>query len=201
MTLKLLMVDVDGVLLGHPEGLRWDRDMERDLGIKPELIQEHFFKPHWPDILRGKACLDPVLSDVLATVAPDVGAERFKQYWFARDADRNEALFEDIAQLRETGIVAHLATDQEHARAAYLWKQLEFERHFDAMHYAAEVGATKLEPEFYRIVTARTGLPASAIGFIDDRAGNIDAARCAGWLGYVWTPRSRLHEALQSMRV
>ena len=67
------------------------------------------------------------------------------------------------------------------------------------MHYAADVGATKLDQEFYATVTARTGQPAHTIGFIDDRAPNIEAARVAGWHGYVWTADSRLADALTTI--
>ena len=199
MTLKILMVDIDGVLLGRTDGRRWDSDMERDLGIKPELVQEYFFKPHWPDILRGKVPIEPVLSDALAIFAPNVSAKTFMKYWFARDSFRNDALLADIARLRTTCMSVQLATDQEHARAAHLWSQMQFERHFDAMHYAADIGATKIEPLFYSTVTARTGQAADAIGFIDDRPPNIEAARRAGWQGFVWTADSTLREALAYM--
>jgi hypothetical protein len=41
--IKILMVDVDvdGVIVGHPER-RWHDHMKRDLGLDPRLLFDHF---------------------------------------------------------------------------------------------------------------------------------------------------------------
>jgi putative hydrolase of the HAD superfamily len=200
MTIEVLMVDVDGVILRGAAGQRWDRDLQADLGVDPAALQKHFFAPHWADVLIGRAHLMDRLPDVLARIAPGVPAERLIEYWFAQDAGLDHAVLNDLAALRGQGVPLHLATDQEHRRAAYLWTELGLSARFDAMHYAADLGARKIQPEFYAAILGRTRLAPGAIGFIDDSPANIETARAAGWRGYVWTPGSSLADALAKMQ-
>jgi hypothetical protein len=44
MAIKAIMVDVDGVLIIHPDTRGWSVDLERDLGISAESRQTKF----WP---------------------------------------------------------------------------------------------------------------------------------------------------------
>jgi FMN phosphatase YigB (HAD superfamily) len=48
-----------------------------------------------------------------------------------------------------------------------LWNERDFSRHFDAMHYSAELGVQKPEPEFFRLVQERES--DREIVFLDDR--------------------------------
>ena len=199
MAIRVLMVDVDGVVIRRPDGRRWDHSIELDLGIAPAALQQHFFAPYWKDILVGRAPITERLADALPRFAPHVTPEQLMEYWFARDTGFDQTLLDDLAMLRAGGIGVHLATDQEHRRAAYLWATLGLQDRFDTMHYAADLGARKIEPAFCAEVTRRTGFAPHEIGFIDDSAGNITAAQAAGWRGYVWTPESRLAEALAAI--
>jgi putative hydrolase of the HAD superfamily len=199
MTIKVLMVDVDGVILRRPTGKRWDHDLRADLGIDPEALQEYFFKPYWAEIIVGRAELKTHLSKALARIAPDAAMDRLIEYWFVKDATFDDVLLADLAALRADGVPLHLATDQEHQRAAYLWNELDLRNRFDAMHYAAALGVQKVQAAFFAAVTERVGLAVDEIGFIDDSAANIAAARAAGWRGHVWTPDSQLKDALAAM--
>jgi len=150
------MVDVDGVIIVPcPDG--WAVDLEADLGITREVLQTHFFKPHWNDVVLGRAALHERLGPVLAEHAPHLTSHQLTTYWFEKDAQLDKALLSDLATLRATGVQLHLATIQEHERAAYLWSTLGLRDHFDAMHYAADIGWKKTDPEFYAVVEARTG--------------------------------------------
>lgn len=57
MRFKALMVDVDGVVIVHPEPGGWATHLERDPGLSPGLLQSAFFAPHWPDIILRRAGL------------------------------------------------------------------------------------------------------------------------------------------------
>ena len=61
MNVKVLMVDVDGVLIhGRPvDGLPLFTYLERDLGLRHDLLQREFFQPHWGDIVTGREALKP----------------------------------------------------------------------------------------------------------------------------------------------
>lgn len=192
MTPKVLMVDVDGVVVRHPDPGGWSGRLEADLGISRELLGDAFFKVHWADVSHGRAALRDRLGPVLAEIAPGVSVGRFIAYWFETDAHLDPDLLTQLAEVRRRGLQVHLATVQEHERAAYIWNDLGFSARCDAMHYAADLGACKPDAAFYAAVEARSGFAPDEILFIDDHAANVDAARRRGWTAEVWTPGARL---------
>lgn len=192
---RALMVDVDGVVVRTRPG-GWAANLEADLGLTRELLQAKFFGPHWEDLMLGRARLHDRLAPVLAEIAPHLTSERLATYWFENDADVDEGLLAELAAVRAGGVELHLATVQEHERAAYLWDTLGFRDRFDAMHYAADLGCAKPDPAFYAAVTAKTGFAPADLVLIDDRQANVDAAIAAGWGGVLWDGTRRLGEVL-----
>jgi putative hydrolase of the HAD superfamily len=193
--LKALMVDVDGVIvMPRPGG--WAVDMEADLGLSRAAISEHFFAPHWDDVVMGRVGLHERLAPVLARVAPHLSSERLAAYWFEKDAILDQALLDDLAKLRATGVALHLATLQEHLRADHLWTVLGLRDRFDAMHYAADLGCGKPDPAFFARIEERTGFAPHELLLLDDRPMNVEAARAAGWGGALWDGTERLATVL-----
>ena len=195
--LKALMVDVDGVLITPRLG-GWAADLEADLGVSRDELAEQFFAVHWEEIVLGSAGLHERLAPVLARIAPGVTSHQLAAYWFAKDSVLDYQLLDDLALMRARGVQVHLATVQEHERAAYIWDRLGFAAQFDAMHYAADLGAKKSDPAFYAAVEARTGFSGAELLLIDDTASNVEAARAAGWRGVHWNGAQRLAEALSA---
>jgi len=193
--LRALMIDVDGVVVVPPPG-GWAANLEADLGLTLSMLQDRFFRPHWNDVVLGRADLKDSLASVLAEHAPRVTADALIAYWFAKDANLDHVLLEDLAGVRARGVELHLATVQEHLRADYLWSTLRLRDRFDAMHYAADLGARKPDRAFFDAIAARTGFAPGEMLLIDDQPANIDAATAAGWGGVVWTGRERLAEVL-----
>ena len=186
------MVDVDGVLLAHPDAEGWSVNVERDLGISVAALQRLFFKPHWDDVVHGRAALRERLTPALAELSPSVTYDSFIDYWFSNDAHIDYRLLEELTILRRGGTEVHLATVQEHERANYLWERLDFRSKFDGIHYAAALGCSKPAASFYRSVEAKTGLTPEAIFFIDDKAENVTGARDCGWAAALWTGRDTI---------
>ncbi len=129
---------------------------------------------------------------MLAEIAPHVSCDQLIRYWFEGDAHLDEALLLQLADVRASGVRLHLATVQEHERAAYLWDTLKFRDWFDDLHYAAQLGVSKPSQDFYAAVEQRAGLAASAIAFIDDSEKNVEAALARGWKAALWTPGATL---------
>jgi putative hydrolase of the HAD superfamily len=196
--LKALMVDVDGVLITPRLG-GWAADMESDLGLSRADLADHFFAVHWEDICLGRAGLHERLGSVLEKIAPHLTSRQLAAYWFAKDSVLDYQLLDDLALIRARGVQVHLATVQEHERAAYLWDRLGFRGQFDAMHYAADIGAKKSDPAFYVAVEARTGFGGAELLLIDDTASNVEAALAAGWRAAHWTGRDRVAELLSDL--
>ncbi|HEY2051788.1 MAG TPA: HAD-IA family hydrolase [Caulobacteraceae bacterium] len=199
MPIKALMVDVDGVLLIHPHPSGWSAHLERDLGLSGQALQDEFFRPHFGEIVHGRARLRERLGPVLARIAPHLSVDAFVAYWFEQDFYPDQRLLAELAQVRAGGIAVHLATVQEHERATYLWRAKGWSERFDAIHYAADLGWAKPAPEFFRAIEARTGLAASDIAFIDDKPANVEAAHACGWRAEVWTGRQSLREVIPDL--
>ena len=193
--MKILMVDVDGVLIRSPPG-GWSRDLQADLGLPQHVLETDFFDIHWAEIAVGRASLPARLGPVLERCAPHLTARGLMDYWFRRDAEVDPTFLGQLEPLRASGVALHLATNQEHERAAFLWKTLGLQDHFAAMHYSADVGWAKPDPGFFTTVVARTGYAPADLTLVDDRPENVAAARQAGWGGLYWDGTGTLADLL-----
>jgi len=181
------MVDVDGVVVVHPDPLGWSGTLEVDLGLAPDRLSFEFFRPHWDDIIHGRAGLHERLGPVLATIAPHLTSRQLTDYWFRLDCQLDDRLLAELATIRATGVSLQLVTVQEHERARHLWDVVGLSQQFDAMHYSADLGFAKPEPAFFAAIEARVGFPPAELFFIDDKVENVEAARTRGWPSAVWT--------------
>lgn len=201
MAIRCLMVDVDGVVIHPNDPAGWAARIDADLGLSYERLQTAFFGAHWTDIIHGRADLHERLGPVLAEIAPHLSAEAFVDYWFRNDARTDDVLLADLAALRASGLPLHLATVQEHNRARYLWEAVGLRDRFDAIHYAADLGAAKPAAEFFRAIEARTGFAPGELFLIDDSPRNVEGARDCGWGAALWTGDQRLADVLGPLPV
>jgi len=190
------MVDVDGVLIAHPDARGWSANLEQDLGVPLMALQQTFFDRHWDDVVHGRASLRDRLAPALSEIAPSVTCDILIDYWFKNDAHVDRRLLAELQAMRSEGVEVHLATVQEHERASYLWDRLGLGDQLDGMHYAAALGCSKPDPAFYRSVEAATGLEPAAIFFIDDKPANVTGARNCNWTAALWTGEQTLQELL-----
>jgi putative hydrolase of the HAD superfamily len=91
-----------------------------------------------------------------------------------------------VAALRRAGYGVHLATNQERHRGTYMHDVLGYRDRFDVSAYSWEVGAAKPDPEFFRRVVRRIGVPAAEVLFVDDSEANVEGARAAGLVAEHW---------------
>jgi putative hydrolase of the HAD superfamily len=197
----VLVLDCDGVVvLGHPEGGRWDKHLMRDLGMKLELLQERFFRAHFAGIVTGETDLFEVLERVWPELECAATPRAFVDYWLANDSRLDFDVLATVDRWRADGGKAFLATVQEHNRARYLWDALKLREHFDGMLYSAALGARKPHPEFFERALAK--LPVSSpeeILFLDDFAKNVEAAKALGWEAHLHTCADDLTRALATL--
>jgi len=193
------MVDVDGVVVAHPHPQGWSHNLEQDLGLSRETLQECFFRPHFGDVLRGRATLRERLEPVLRQIAPELTCDRLIEYWFANDANLNLDLLAQLELARREGVKVHLATVQEHERAQFLWNNLGLAKRFDAIHYSADLGWAKPAQEFFIEIERRTGFSPAEIFFLDDKIENLEAARRRQWHAALWSERNSLQELLRDV--
>ena len=199
MTIGAIMVDVDGVLVVHPDGRGWSADLERDVGISASRLQAEFFERHWDDVVHGRASLRERLAPVLQALSPRVSCDALIDYWFRNDARLDQALLAELESVRAAGIPVHLATVQEHERARYLWEDLDLRGRFDGLHYSAELGCSKPAAAFYESIEARTGFRPRDLFLIDDRAANVEGAIRRGWGAALWTGEATLRSLVPAL--
>lgn len=195
------MVDVDGVLVhGRPaDGRPVFSELKADLGLSYERLRAAFFNRHWEAIVTGREPMLPRLTAVLAEIAPEIGAEQLVAYWMRNDS---RVLADDLAALdeaRAAGLKVYLATNQEHMRAAYLMEAMGLGAHVDGIAYSAALGTRKPEADFYRLAAAQVGAAPEEIGFVDDVADNVAAARRAGWRAVQFTGAETLREVIAGL--
>jgi putative hydrolase of the HAD superfamily len=199
MMIKVLMIDVDGVIVETPQPHGWQRNLEVDLGLASDVLQAEFFEPHFADVVWGRAALRNRLAPVLEVIAPHLTCSQLIDYWLAHDGHLNHELLQQLDRVRGRGLKLHLATVQEHERADYLWRKLDLRSQFDAMHYSADLGWAKPAPEFFAEIERRSGFAPKEIFFVDDKADNVEAARRCGWHAAVWTGKKTLDELLEEI--
>ena len=197
--IRALVFDVDGVLVnGHKDkGGWWHADMDKDLGLDPELFQRAFFTEQWAEIVCGRQRIEEPLAKTLADIAPHLSVDDMLDYWFRQDSKLEHNLLAELETLRSrSNLGLNLATNQEHRRADYLWHGLELEHHFDAIHYSADIGHAKPDADFFATVENRTGFDGPHLLFFHDQERNVLAARERGWQGYIWTGMETFENAL-----
>lgn len=197
----ILVLDLDGVVvLGHPDGGRWDKDLERDLNIAPAAMQMQFFNPHFHDVVTGRADMIEVLERIWPTLGHETTVREFVDYWFAKDSRIDSDVLSQVDVWRANGGKAFLATVQERHRARYVWESLGLSRHFQGIIYSADIGAVKPDTEFY--ARAQAMLPNCApkdVLFFDDKPANVDAANAFGWKATLHRSAEDLRAALMSV--
>jgi putative hydrolase of the HAD superfamily len=132
----------------------------------------------------------------LAEIAPHLSSDGFLDYWFRQDAKVDTALLASLQSYRAMGLEVHLATNQEHLRAAYLLDELGLSIHVDNAHYSAAVEHRKPDRAFFDTVAAAVDLAPESLLLIDDTLPNVEAARAASWNAIHWTGKDQLASLL-----
>jgi len=185
--LRAVLFDVDGVLV-HGYGanpatqVRWDANLQRDLGVDPERFRDEFiFDIFIKKVVVGQMSLLEALDRVLPGLGYRGPSMAFAGYWLSKDSNVNMPLLELAGQLKATGTPLYIATNQEHMRAQWLWQQLKFSDVFDDMFHSARIGHLKPTKPYFDWINNRLGPQAEAPLFFDDRIDVVKAARENGW--------------------
>jgi FMN phosphatase YigB (HAD superfamily) len=89
-------------------------------------------------------------------------------------------MLEGAVELRAAGLVCALGTNQHNRRAEYMRTELGYQQSFDPCFYSCELGVAKPDPDYFRVIVARLGVPAAEVLFLDDVLENVHGAREAG---------------------
>lgn len=187
---RAVFFDVDGVLIHgfhvrEEKRRRWDEFLREDLGIEQSAFYEHLVRELLPmEVLPGKRSLVNALEETLPKMGYTGSPLTVMSYWLRRDTQLNLQLIELVKRLRRSGAARlFIATNQEDARAFYLWDNLGLQHLFDDLFYAARLGATKPDPAFFEAIAQRLGPQSEPPLMFDDMAEVAAAATAFGWEG------------------
>lgn len=184
---KVILIDADGVAIKRTREYFSVR-FARDYGAPIEEVGA-FFKGEYRACQRSEADLRDVLKPKLAGWGWKGTFEEFLLYWFKDDATPDEEVLEAVQALRQKGIEAYLATDQEKYRAEYLIKDLKFNEKFDGFWFSYDLKVSKAKPEFFQEILRRWDMKYQPheVAFWDDDMENVEAAKQAGLDAHFYT--------------
>ncbi len=168
--------DVDGVIVtGDSFGVA----LAREHGISVACLAPFFAGP-FGDCLVGRRDLKTELAAWLPGWGWPKSTEAFLEFWFSHETQVNEPLLAVVRELRVQGARCVLGTNQERYRADYLWNELGLRAEFDGLFASGDLGVMKPHAAFYAAVEVSLGTT-QGLCLVDDRLGNVMAARAAGW--------------------
>lgn len=170
--IKALLMDADGVVQYPRPG--WLREMAR-LGGPGFFRAATKAERH---SLTGEVDLRPLIEDLLQARGLAIGFEEVLEIWCRIDPDKRMLALVD--QVRATGVVTALATNQQSYRGTWMLENLPFERSFDIQFHSWQVGLAKPDPEFFTHIVNSLGLEPDEAVFVDDLHENVMGAHAAG---------------------
>jgi putative hydrolase of the HAD superfamily len=111
----------------------------------------------------------------------------------------NDPMLDWVERLHSAGYKLALLSNLHQSFANYLRDHAAWLGHFHVPVFSAEVRSVKPDPEIYRRVLEKLGIPAAETLFIDDRQTNIDAARREGIRSLLYTTVPQLRSDLASV--
>ena len=196
--LKVLLVDVDGVLVVPPRLFSHIYAEENSMGAAQI---EPFFHGVFREATIGKADLKELIAENRDVWNWSGDPAALLERWFEAENHIDQTLLAILVKLRQIGILVYLATDQEKYRADYL-RRVMFPDDFDGMFVSCELGITKASPKYFEVVLAKLqqqypDLMAEDVMFIDDREANIESARIAGLRAEVYAGHDQIERLIE----
>ena len=172
----VLLWDCDGVL----QHGRFDWRSRLDRSVGPGFAHR-VFEAELP-ALRGERPLREVLEDLLeresAAGHTPVTVEDLLDIWEQFDLDPEAVAV--LTAVRDSGVPCLLATNQQDHRVRFMREAHDYDDLVDGSYYSSEVGAMKPDRAFFEHILADLDLPPERVGFVDDLAVNVAAARAVG---------------------
>lgn len=183
-----IFFDIDGVLMNNIHMVhgwidRWDKTMKEDLGLDPLHLQE-IFKGWFPKVQTGHLDFEEEMDRWLKYHDYDLKAWQVINYWHEKDTNVSKPVFDVVEKLsKQDGIHVYTATNQTHARIAYLRDVLGWKDYFEDFYYSARLGCLKHDPNYFAQIEEELGFDPYIEQplYFDDDPKNIEVATARGW--------------------
>lgn len=171
--IRALLWDADGVLQHTPHQWQEKLDALGGPGFADAVFEAELSAMCGEEPLR--ATLERLLGEWSHT---GLGVADLLGLWEQAELD-TEALAV-VRQVRETGVVSALATNQQDHRRAWMRDHLGIDAHFDHVFYSCELGVAKPDPAYFTRLVEELGLQPDEVGFVDDNPANVESATSVG---------------------
>jgi putative hydrolase of the HAD superfamily len=185
MNLRAVWFDADGVVQAAAVG--WREELARlcqDRHRIEEFLADVFAAER--PCLTGQGDFADALVEVLERWESTASLEEALKVWTLIQPDA--AVLAVVSSVRDGGLRAGLATNQQNRRAAFMTETLGYGDVFDDLLYSCVVGHAKPDPDYFLRCLDRTGLAGGEVLFFDDHPANVAAARDAGLHAEVHEP-------------
>lgn len=195
MKFKIILFDAVGVLF--PANTVVGDDLARRFGLSNEELLK-MWKGFYPAYTVGNLTTEEFLDTFAQTyniprfeITEAVFTESFK-----KSLSPMPGMEGILKKLSDTGIKIAMLSDtaEMFADARRTWL---FSEYFDHIFMSFEIGYKKPDPHAYQTVIDYYAVQPKQIFFIDDIAGNVDAAKQLGLDGAVFTDSEQLARDLQ----
>jgi putative hydrolase of the HAD superfamily len=177
--LKTVLLDVDGVIIFSRKRYFSDRLVE-DFNIPKEEMDKFLEKVLKPAFV-GKIDVRKELTEYMQRWNIKMSLDEMLEYWWSAERSLDNRVLDLISEVRRKGVKVYLATNQEQARGEYLLNEVGLRELVDGSFISYEVGFTKDEKDFFKIVLKRLNIQdPSIVLYWDDEIKNIEVAKSVG---------------------
>ena len=159
--------------------------LEREYGIVPATTQA-FFRGPFADCIVGRTALEDIIAPYLEVWGWPHSVGDLIRFWLESENQPRSDLLKAIAELRSSGAVCALASNQEANRARYIEQEM-FPGCFDRFYFSCDLGSAKPDAAYFDAISSDLDVRAANIHFWDDTEGHVDGATRCGWNAYHFT--------------
>jgi putative hydrolase of the HAD superfamily len=195
--LRAVVFDFGMVLSGQPN-MEAHAAMVRITG----LSVERFESLYWADRLaydRGTLSGLQFWKNFVRDAGLNLGPEQIEElhrldavHW----TTQNPVMFAWQRRLKERGLLTGILSNMGDSVLANLKSEFDWLDCFDVLVWSFQIGMVKPEPEIYHYLLHQLGTKPEETLFLDDRPGNVEAARALGIRAIEFSTVERLREDL-----
>lgn len=194
MNIKAIIFDADGVVINSPG--YFSVQYEKEFGVSNDVMLP-FFKGIFQEAVVGKADLKELLVPEIGKWKWEGTIDELLTWWFKAEHYVDERIVKEIQRLQAKDIKCCLGTKQEKYRAAYIRKDMGFEKIFDELYISCDMGCKKPEREFFEFIqndlAKKYSVKPEEIMLWDNKRENITASKKLGW-------QSHLYDGFENMQ-
>jgi len=195
MTIKLVVFDMDGVLIN--EKCYASKLFEEKYNIPHKEFYSVLKKNKFLERTKDQGPTFGLFNDFFEKYDVDITEQEFWNLWL-NNFKVEEDLLELAFSLKKSGKKIGIVSDNPHERAKYLIS-LDWVKKFDHVLFSCYYGVTKKNPRLFEILVEKSGLKPEEIFFTDDDEKNVKVARSIGINAEIYNNLEQLNNKLKSI--